>query len=99
MLADGSPWKFIYLSAERVGPRLHQQETDGHRSQKVGLGVQGEFSAEVLTSNHTTRVDDRLVHPDFLASSSRNTLLSSNLEKWMSTIVGDINIRATRPRS
>lgn len=61
-------------------------------------GSKGEFSAEVLTNNHTTRIDERLIHPDFLsASGTPNALLSSNLEKWMSTIVGEINIRATRP--
>lgn len=95
ILANPSALHFTYLSAERYGPCLHQEKTDGHRSTKVGVGAKGEFSAETLVINQTTRVDERLVHP-FLANSS-NKLLNSNLEKWMSTIVGEIEIRASRP--
>jgi predicted ATPase len=98
ILANHSSQYFTYLSAERYGPRLHQENTDGHRSTKVGVGVRGEFSAEVLANNHTTRVDERLAHSSLTASSGTpNLLLSSNLEKWMSTITGDIGIRASRP--
>ncbi|MHB8848543.1 MAG: DUF3696 domain-containing protein [Burkholderiales bacterium] len=95
ILANPSALHFIYLSAERYGPRLHQEKTDGHRSTKVGVGAKGEFSAETLVNNMTTRVDVRLIHPSLLESS--NALLSSNLEKWMSTIIGEIGIRASRP--
>lgn len=95
LLTNPSALHFIYLSAERYGPRLHQEKTDGHRSTKVGVGARGEFSAETLANNQTTRVDERLVHPSLTASA--NTLLNSNLEKWMSTIIGEIRIRASRP--
>ena len=93
-----TPWHFTYLSADREGPRLHQDRTDGHRSSKVGVGCKGEYSAEVLSNNETTRIDDRLRHKDLVSDSGdSNRLLKSNLEKWMSTIIGDIGIRAYRP--
>lgn len=95
ILANPSPLHFIYLSAERYGPRIHQENTDGHRLAQVGVGVKGEYSAETLVNNQTTRVDERLVHPSLTASS--NALINSNLEKWMSTIIGEIEIRASRP--
>ena len=98
ILGDNSSWNFTYLSAERYGPRLHQENADGHRAAKVGVGVKGEFSAEVLANNPTTRIDKRLIHPSLISRSrTSNALLNSNLEKWMSTIVGEIGIRASRP--
>jgi len=106
VLENKSSWYFTYLSAERYGPRLHQERIDGHRSTKVGVGAKGEFSAEVLANSHTTRIDERLVHPSstvpssVLPSSSSsvlNTLLNRNLEKWLSSIVGEFEIRASRP--
>jgi predicted ATPase len=93
-----TPWHFAYLSADREGPRLHQERTDGHRSAKVGVGSKGEYSAEVLSNNETTRIDIRLCHKDLVSDSDEpNRLLKSNLEKWMSTVVGEIGIRAYRP--
>jgi predicted ATPase len=87
-LENPSPLHFTYLSAERYGPRLHQEKTNGHRSPKVGVGTKGEYSAEALANNETTRIDGRLVHSALVTSS--NALLKTNLEKWMSAIVGEI---------
>lgn len=98
MLANRSSCYFTYLSAERYGPRLHQLSTDGRRSANVGVGTKGEFTAEVLANNENTRIDENFIHPSLIAASgSSNALLRSNLEKWMSMIVGDIQIRAARP--
>lgn len=97
MLANRSSCYFTYLSAERYGPRLRQESTDGHRSTKVGVGCKGEFSAEVVANSSNIRIDENLIHPSLTVDSVKpNALLNSNLEKWMSTIVGDINIRAIR---
>lgn len=93
LLSNHSPRFFTYLSAERYGPRLRQEITDGHRSIDVGVGIKGEFSAEVLANSQTTRIDERLIYP----IDNSLSLLSVNLEKWMSSIVGDIRIRALRP--
>lgn len=98
ILRNNSSWNFTYLSAERYGPRLHQENADGHRATKVGVGIKGEFSAEVLANNPTTRIDKQLIHPSLTKSArASNALLNSNLEKWMSSIVGEIRIRASRP--
>jgi predicted ATPase len=98
LLSNQSSCYFTYLSAERYGPRLRQEITDGHRSAKLGVGLKGEFSAEVLVNSYNTRIDENLIHPSLTAGTGKsNARLDSNLEKWMSTIVGDINIRASRP--
>lgn len=95
LLSNSSPLFFMYLSAERYGPRLRQTEVNGHRKSNIGLGSKGEFVAEVLADNQTKRIDEDLIHPEL--RSSNNALLSSNVEKWMSNIVGGIFIRSTRP--
>jgi predicted ATPase len=97
-LADVAPWHFIYLSAERHGPRLRQSDPNDAGTTGLSLGAHGEFAAEVLVNNQTSRVEDGLIHPSLLSGAmSGNALLNSNVEKWLSTIVGEINIRATRP--
>lgn len=98
MLSNQSSCYFTYLSAERYGPKLRQESTDGHRSIKLGVGLKGEFSAEVLANSYNTRIDEKLIHPSLTADSGKsNARLDSNLEKWMSFVVGDIKIRANRP--
>jgi predicted ATPase len=91
-----SPWSFIFLSAERQGPRLRQSEICGGKV-KDGLGVQGQFTAQVLAQNQTLRIEQSLVHPSLSVDGQVNALLTSNLERWMQTIVGPIGIKATRP--
>lgn len=98
-LSIPSERSFIYLSAERFGPRLRQERTDGHRTSNIGVGSRGEFSAEVLANSTTTRIDSRLIYgPRSEIEHTRpNDLLRTNLEAWMSSIVGEIQIRASRP--
>lgn len=91
-LKDTKHVNFVYLSAERFGPRLRQGITDGHKDCHINVGVNGEYCAELLANNFNTRIDDDLIHP-----SCKNSLLTGNLEKWMSEIVGNIEIRAERP--
>lgn len=98
LLSNPSPLHFMYLSAERYGPRLHQSEVNGHRKSSINLGSKGEFVAEVLADNPVKRIDESLIHPNLIhTSGEKNSLLNSNVEKWMSDIVGDINIRPIRP--
>lgn len=98
-ISSPSERSFIYLSAERFGPRLRQERTDGHRTANIGVGSRGEFSAEVLANSTTTRIDSRLIYVprSDIEHSRSNDLLRTNLEAWMSSIVGEIQIRASRP--
>lgn len=96
-LSNIKPWSFVYLSAERLGPRLHQADQFGKRSREYGIGIAGEFSAEVLADNPTRRIPENRMHATLRADGAANTLLLANTEKWLSHIAGPISIRATRP--
>jgi len=85
---------FTYLCAERLGPRdvlsVSAQEPD-----HIGVGVQGEFTAQVLSLRETRAVSVRssvrepLRHPDV-----RSRLVRPQTEAWASQIIRPIRITA-----
>lgn len=85
---------FTYLCAERLGPRdvlaVSAQEPDD-----IGVGVHGEFTAQVLALRETRAVNARravrdvLQHPDVNSS-----LVRLQAEAWASDIIRPVRITA-----
>ncbi|CPR91936.1 DUF3696 domain-containing protein [Mycobacteroides abscessus] len=85
---------FTYLCAERLGPRdmllVSAQSPDG-----IGVGVQGEYTAQVLALRETRQVTDRMAvreplrHPD-----AGSALPRLQAEAWLSEIVRPVKITA-----
>jgi predicted ATPase len=84
---------FVYLSAERLGPR-DLQEVAVDFEDDLSVGTRGEFTAHVLTQLGREPVDLVRQHPDTAASGGIVTL-NSQTELWMSSIVSPIQIEAT----
>ena len=82
-----------YLCAERLGPRdLSEVADDG--TDRVDVGVQGEYTAYVLARFSRHRVQDLLLHPSSVQSSLTRTLVAQS-EAWLSSIVRPIQLQAT----
>ena len=89
-----APGGFTYLSAERLGPRdvlsVSAEEPDD-----IGVGVHGEFTAQVLALRETRAVDTRrtvltaLQHPDV-----DSPLPRLQAEAWASDIIRPVRITA-----
>ena len=96
LIVDPSPWSFIYLSAERLGPRLHADKLSYLPDERLNLGEYGQHAAEVLSVFERYKIDERRLHPNerIKSSSERNMLLLKTLEDWMSFIFGPLQIRA-----
>jgi predicted ATPase len=70
---------FRFLSAERVGPRLNYAMADRDLS-AVGLGIQGEWTAEFLAANKDRHIEFRACqHPGAIPGR-----LLNQIEAWMS---------------
>ncbi len=81
---------FVYLSAERIGPRLIQPTKQGHNLSTTGIGVHGENIAEFLRLVQRSEVDPLVAkHADVTSRWIRN-----HLEFWMNKLFGNIEIRA-----
>lgn len=86
------PWTaFTYLSAERLGPR-DTLETDSRPADELEVGVQGEFTAQVLALRERDRVRDELRHPRTESAGNLITL-AKQVELWMGDLVPGIEIR------
>lgn len=83
---------FVYLSAERLGPR-DLQEVAADREDDLSVGPRGEFTAHVLSQLGRAQVVARRRHPDTDASGGIITL-SAQAELWMSSIVCPLQIEA-----
>lgn len=91
----GSPWDFIYLSAERTGPRIAQERLSNLPTSSLAIGEYGENAAEVLHRFERVKVRDALLHPlvDGEQLRTQNTLLNRHLELWLSSIFGPTQVR------
>jgi predicted ATPase len=90
LLKQINPFEFIYLSAERLGPR----DTLGIQSantSNMGLGCRGEYTAEVLKNFEDDRnvVQDGMLFPE---DGEPNRRLKRQVELWMSDIFGELRI-------
>lgn len=84
---------FVYLSAERLGPR-DLQEVAVDFDDDLAVGSRGEFTAHVLSQLGRAPVDPARLHPE-TDSSGGVVTLNSQAELWMSTLVSPIQIEAT----
>ncbi len=84
---------FVYLSAERLGPR-DLQEVAVDFEDDLSVGSRGEFTAHVLSQLGRVPVDPARLHPKTGPSGGVVTL-NAQTELWMSTLVGPIQIEAT----
>ncbi|MFJ8771263.1 AAA family ATPase [Streptomyces microflavus] len=85
---------FTYLCAERLGPR-DTLSVSAEEPELIGVGVQGEFTAQVLALRETRAVQSRravrreLRHPDI-----ESPLPRLQAEAWASDIIRPIRITA-----
>lgn len=76
-MSDGPPeltlrgCGFTYLCAERLGPR-DQLGVSAEYPDLVGVGVQGEYTVQVLALNDTRHVPEEFQHPSTEATHGRS---------------------------
>ncbi|WP_432492684.1 AAA family ATPase [Kineococcus auxinigenes] len=80
-----------YLSAERLGPR-DLLEVSAETRGRLTVGHQGQFTAHVLAEYGREQVQGTLIHP---GSEHSGTTVSRQVESWMSSILGDLQIQST----
>jgi predicted ATPase len=88
-LTDGLSQHFIYLSAERTGPR-DVSEKDSLPAENINIGAQGEFVAQVLNLFERKRVRDELCHPQ--TKNEAQKLLEKQVELWMRELVPRLDL-------
>ncbi|THC45907.1 DUF3696 domain-containing protein [Streptomyces sp. A1499] len=86
---------FTYLCAERLGPR-DQLGVSAEHPDLIGVGVQGEYTAQVLALHETRAVREPLLHPT-TQDTHNVTTLRTQAETWASDIVRPIKITAQWP--
>lgn len=86
---------FTYLCAERLGPR-DQLGVSAEHPDLLGVGVQGEYTAQVLALHETRTVREPLLHPT-TQSTHNVTTLRTQVETWASDIIRPIKITAQWP--
>ncbi|HEY3333495.1 MAG TPA: DUF3696 domain-containing protein [Capsulimonadaceae bacterium] len=94
--ASQSNVAFCYLSANRSGPSRFQALQSVPR-EGMGLGANGEFSADVLSAlDFQHKVRPTLQCIDTSLKSEKTERLQVNLERWMRGMFPNLNIRADR---
>ncbi|RRQ76184.1 hypothetical protein CQW39_22945 [Streptomyces griseofuscus] len=87
--------EFSYLCAERLGPR-DQLGVSAEHPNAIGVGVQGEYTAQILALHDSDQVPEALLHPDTEATHGV-TILRTQVETWASDIIRPIKITAQWP--
>jgi hypothetical protein len=90
----GEGMTFTYLAAERLGPR-DQLAVTADEPGRAGIGVRGEYTAQVLALNDTAEVREPLRHRD--TEKHRVITLRTQVESWVSDIIRPIRISAQWP--
>ncbi len=89
------PRRFLYLSAERIGPRARPGALSNLPLGKLTLAEDGSNLAEVFSRFERTKIRRELVHVDERHKGIHaNRLLQRNVELWLSNIFGAIQLRA-----
>lgn len=91
-LAGTGP-KFVYLMAERLGPRDFLSVTSVE-TELVGVGEQGQYTAQVLAEYETKPVRAKLRHP---STEHTVTTLRTQVEAWASYVISPVQITAQWP--
>ncbi|MEU8737126.1 DUF3696 domain-containing protein [Streptomyces halstedii] len=86
---------FTYLCAERLGPRDQLTVSAGHPDY-IGVGVQGEYTAQVLALHDTRQVREPLLSSDTDTTQDISNL-RTQVEAWASEIIRPIRISAQWP--
>jgi predicted ATPase len=86
---------FTYLCAERLGPR-DQLGVSAEHPDQVGVGTQGEYTAQVLAVHDGKQVRDPLLSPDDRITQGVASLRTQT-EAWASEIIRPIRISAQWP--
>lgn len=86
---------FTYLCAERLGPR-DQLDVSAEHPELLGVGVRGEYTAQVLALRESRSVRAELRHPD-TETTHGVTVLRTQTEMWASEIIRPIEISAQWP--
>jgi len=84
--------QFCYLNAERLGPR-DQLGVTAEDIDRLGVGEQGQYTAQVLAAHESKAIDPRMIHPSTEAHGVK--LLRTQVEMWASDIIRPIEIVAT----
>lgn len=92
---SGQGCGFTYLCAERLGPR-DQLGVSAEHPDRIGVGVQGEYTAQVLALHERKEVRQELLHPDTEATHGV-TILRTQVETWASEIIRPVKITAQWP--
>jgi predicted ATPase len=91
---SNSPGGFTYLCAERFGPR-EVLAVSALEPDDIGVGVHGEFTAQVLALRETRSVAARrAVRTELQHQSTDSPLLRLQTEVWVSEIIRPIRITA-----
>ncbi|MHC5902620.1 AAA family ATPase [Streptomyces sp. S6] len=89
-----APPGFTYLCAERLGPR-DMLSLSAEEPESIGVGVQGEYTAQVLALRETRSVSRRSkVRPALHHSRSTATQPRLQAEAWASDIIRPVQITA-----
>lgn len=85
---------FTYLCAERLGPR-DTLSVSADEPDRIGVGIQGEFTAQVLALRETRAVQSRrTVRPELRSPDAESLQLRLQTEAWASDIIRPIRINA-----
>jgi predicted ATPase len=84
---------FVYLMAERLGPRDFLSVTSVE-TEHIGVGEQGQYTAQVLAEYETKTVRAKLRHPD---TEHNVTTLRTQVEAWASYVISPVQISAQWP--
>jgi predicted ATPase len=86
--------RFAYLNAERLGPR-DQLEVNAEDSRWLGVGEQGQYTAQVLATEELAVVREPLRHPK--TGQHGVTTLRTQVEDWIEEIIRPIRVEAIWP--
>lgn len=86
--------RFAYLNAERLGPR-DQLEVYAEDARWLGVGEQGQYTAQVLATEELTEVRQPLRHPK--TSDHGVITLRTQLENWIEEIIRPVRLEARWP--
>ncbi|MDT0343083.1 AAA family ATPase [Streptomyces litchfieldiae] len=92
---SGRGCSFTYLCAERLGPR-DQLGVSAEHPDLIGVGVRGEYTAQLLALHESRQVRPELRHPA-TASTHGVTVLRTQVEMWASDIIRPVEIQAQWP--
>ena len=84
---------FTYLSAERIGPRLVQEQFSDEVLGLQSIGTKGQFTAECLSKYEREKIREQLRFQFRESIKGADVQLRQAVQDWMSTIVGPIDIQ------